>query len=341
MKKFQSLLMIAMALFTVACGDDDEKNDGNAQAQTGEYTPVPTPLEDNTFIYDGITFRGECRVTTSNNVVQYALVGEFFQVSGNIGSTANTNSTIDLTKHYEDMMFAVHINLENNQGTVLDMQYQNYPQNYWCFLNGESLGATSCFKSGTATVTMADGNLTLVVDGTLINGKSLKYKIVYKQAEVPKAKNEIVIDNKSYPVDVSLIHSSLADLSYEFNLYGQGEGAPIVRVEVAPASLGKSVFLKEKKSAVRYRVTIFFHDSEEITACQDAFFEDVISSYWNVAKQEGTNVEGCIFTNGILSTKKDDKTISMSIDNGPLTNGRSVSAQASVDISDITELTID
>lgn len=325
MKKFYSLLMISMALFAVACGDDDEKG--------GD---TPTLLADNSLVYDGVTYKGQCRVTTSNNVIQYVLAGEGFQLSGNIGSTANTNTTIDLTKHYEDMMFAAHINIEN-QDSFLDLQYQNYPQNYWCFLDGNNLGASSCFKSGTATVIVNDGNLTLVVDGTLINDKRLRYKIVYNQANVPESKatkNEIVVDGHSYTVEASVRYSSNADLSYEYLLVGQENNAPIVKVEIAPASLGKTILLTEKKAASRYRVTIYFNDGEEITASQDAFFEDVTSSYWDVAKQESTPVQGCLFTSGTLSTSKDDSTISM-IFNGTLTNGRSVSSQALVDISKI------
>ena len=330
MKKFYSLLMISMALFAVACGDDDEKGGGDA----------PALLADNTLVYDGVTYKGRCGVMISNNVVQYSLTGEGIQLSGNIGSAENTSTTIDLTKHYEEVVFTTHINLGNQQGDVLDLKYQNYPQNYWCFLNGDNFNGTSCFKSGTATVTMNDGSLTLVIDGTLVNGKPLKYKIVYNHEGTPDPKvNEIKVGDKTYTVEAATIkYDRNANLSYEYYLFGQGETAPFVKVEVAPESLGSTVLLKEKKSAVRYRITISFHDNPQITACQDAFFEDVQSSYFNVTTQEtDKSITGCIFTTGTLSTKKDDKTISMNF-SGTLDNGSVVSAQASFNVSEIVNI---
>ena len=141
MKKILSLLMVAfMATMAVSCNKDDDKNNDNNP---------PQGLSDNTLVYDGTVYNGESGVQFLNGSLQYALFNHSengFELSGNIESSAY-NRTFDLTQHHADFMFTVHINV----GEILDLKFQNYPQNFWCFLNGESLENTSCFRSGTAT----------------------------------------------------------------------------------------------------------------------------------------------------------------------------------------------
>ena len=163
--RFLMMFVAAATMMFAACGKDDEKT---------------TDLADNTVVYDGVTYN--CTSAASYfpggepGFVQYVLNNQDYTVhlDGGLYQSAH-NRTFDLTRHHDDLEFHFHLGIE---GGVLDLQWSDNPNNFWCFLNGDSMNS-SCFSSGTATVTVDDNyHLTILVDGVLINGKSLKIKIV-------------------------------------------------------------------------------------------------------------------------------------------------------------------
>lgn len=331
MKKiFPVLLTVLFVAAAVSCNKDDDKTDN------------PTSLGDNTLVYDGTTYSGTCQALGTYNGIHYELVGDGFVVSGQVESDA-FNRTFNLTQHYTDLTFAIHINV----GEILDLQYQNYPQNYWCFLNGDNLGSNSCFSSGTVTVSVADGKLNMVLEGTLINGKELKYKIVSAIQNEPEPdpdpyQDRVIVDGVAYPVNQTIArHNSQANMPYELFIAGEGDGSIGIRVEAEPATFDRDVDLTATNYAYLYRVIIYFWD-QDTTATQSNFVVpftgDVESSYWDIAAQTDYPQDGCIFTSGILRVYMDDDNIGFSLSNGTLTSGHSVSAQLRLPKSEIQEV---
>ena len=245
MKKILSLLMVAfMATMAVSCNKDDDKNKDNNP---------PQGLSDNTLVYDGTVYNGESGVQFLNGSLQYALFNHSengFELSGNIESSAY-NRTFDLTQHHADFMFTVHINV----GEILDLKFQNYPQNFWCFLNGESLENTSCFRSGTATVTMNNGQLTVVVEGVLINGKELKYKVVASQsAPGPSSEvtpNGLVIGDQQYQ-----LHPTLSITNEGYYLFDARDpnGAYDIIADIPATLMNQTVNLAQLSGVDRFYI---------------------------------------------------------------------------------------
>lgn len=136
-------------------------------------------IADNTVVYDGVTYSCVPGATVFPNgepgFIQYVLYSQDYtlHLEGGLYQSAH-NRTFDLTQHHDDLEFHFHLGIENG---VLDVQWSDNPNNLWCFLDGDNMN-TSCFSSGTATVTVDGLHLTIVVDGTLVNGKALKLKIV-------------------------------------------------------------------------------------------------------------------------------------------------------------------
>lgn len=167
------MFVAAAAMMFASCGKDDN-NDNN-----GGGNNTPTEVAANTVVYDGVVYSCESAATVFPNgepgFIQYVLNSQDYTVSldGGLYQSAH-NRTFDLTQHHDDLEFRFHLGIESG---VLDVQWSDNPNNFWCFLDGESMN-TSCFSSGTATVTVEGLHLTILVDGTLINGKTLKFKIV-------------------------------------------------------------------------------------------------------------------------------------------------------------------
>ena len=179
MKKVFSILMIALLTTAmVACKKDNPQPSNNNGGNNGENNDTPT-LADNVLIYDGVTYTGEASATISNSIIQYALQkmdggNDNFFVQGSYKGA--DNCTFDLTKVVEGVDFHVHVMIE---GGVFDMQYSvNTENGLWSFVDGDNTPGVSSFTSGTATVTKNDNNLTIVMDGVVRNGKSLKCKLV-------------------------------------------------------------------------------------------------------------------------------------------------------------------
>lgn len=178
MKKVFSILMIALlTIAMVACKKDNPQPSNNG-GNNGENNDTPT-LVDNVLIYDGVTYTGEASASISNGMIQYVLQkidgeNDNFLVQGSYKGA--DNCTFDLTKVVEGVDFYVHVLIE---GGVFDMQYTAYTEHgLWSFVDGDNTSGISSFTSGTATVTKNGDNLTIVMDGVVRNGKSLKCKLV-------------------------------------------------------------------------------------------------------------------------------------------------------------------
>lgn len=157
------MFVAATAMLFAACGKDED-----------DKTPVEAAA--NTVVYDGVAYEGESIVSTNGNLVTFSLMGEnYLHVDGDVEIPNGSSKTLDLTRH--DPSFTLMFHLGIGEG-ILDLQYQNYPQNYWCFLDGVNMPNESAFRSGTATCTIEDGQVTVTLSGVLINGKALSYKIV-------------------------------------------------------------------------------------------------------------------------------------------------------------------
>lgn len=179
MKKIFSILMIALfAIAMVACKKDNPKPDDNNGGNNGGNNDTPT-LVDNVLIYDGVTYTGEASASISNGMIQYALQkmdgenGSFF-VQGSYKGV--DNCTFNLTEVVEGVEFYVHVLIGEG---IFDMQYTaDTEHGLWSFVDGDNTPGISSFTSGTATVTKNGDNLTIVMDGVVRNGKSLKCKLV-------------------------------------------------------------------------------------------------------------------------------------------------------------------
>lgn len=178
MKKFFSILMIALfAIAMVACKKDTPQPSNNG-GNNGGNNDTPA-LADNVLIYDGVTYTGEASASISNDIIQYALQkmdggNDNFFVQGSYKGA--NNCTFDLTKVVEGVEFYVHVMIE---GGVFDMQYSaDTEHGLWSFVDGDNTPGISSFTSGTATVTKNGNNLTIVMDGVVRNGKSMKCKLV-------------------------------------------------------------------------------------------------------------------------------------------------------------------
>lgn len=162
--RFIMMFVAAATMMFTACGKDEEGS---------------SALADNTVVYDGVVYNGVAAATVFPNgepgFIQYVLNNQDYTVhlEGSLYQNAH-NRTIDLARHNDDLDFGFHLGIENG---VLDVQWWDNPNNLWCFLDGDNMNSP-CFSSGTATVTVDGLHLTVMVDGTLINGKSLKFKIV-------------------------------------------------------------------------------------------------------------------------------------------------------------------
>ena len=167
MKKATRFIMMFVAAATMmfaSCDKDNEKT---------------SDLADNTVVYDGVVYNCVAGASVFPNgepgFIQYVLYNQDYtlHLEGGLYQSAH-NRTFDLSRHHDDLEFHFHLGIENG---VLDVQWSDNPNNLWCFLDGDNMN-TSCFSSGTATVTIDGLHLTIVVDGTLVNGKTLKFKIV-------------------------------------------------------------------------------------------------------------------------------------------------------------------
>ena len=169
MKKIALLFAAATMLFAVSCSKDDDKNTATAG--------------DNQMIYNGKTYQGEAAGSVNDNNANVTCSSEtdgiVFMIDCHLQNIANY--TYDLTQADPDHVLHLHVMVEGpsvqNEDDMLDLRYQNAPD-LWYFLNGDNVSGTSAFTSGTAVVTVDANTFTLTVNGTLVNGKPISFRIV-------------------------------------------------------------------------------------------------------------------------------------------------------------------
>ena len=172
MKKAIKMMMFvaAAAMLFVACDKEDEK---------------PVTAGDNQMIYDGHTYELD-RVSSSmeGNGVQFSCskFGEafIFEIDGFIDNLTASH-TYDLTKVDNDHSLYFRIFLQSEdlsaENHIFDLRYQNAPE-LWYFLDDNEVSGASAFTKGTAVANIEANKLTLDVYGTLVNGKSISFRIV-------------------------------------------------------------------------------------------------------------------------------------------------------------------
>lgn len=169
-KAIQMMMFVAAAtMFFAACSKKDDVK--------------PTTAGDNQMIYNGKTYQGEAQGSIQNGFGELSCISEtenlFFAVECYI-ENLTSSYTYDLTKADPDHGLHIHAIVEGPsvQGDdFLDLRYQNSPS-LWYFLNGENVSNASAFTSGTAVATLNADKIILELNGTLVNGKPLSFRIV-------------------------------------------------------------------------------------------------------------------------------------------------------------------
>jgi hypothetical protein len=176
MKMKQLMLFVAAAtMLFAACSKDED-------------TTTATAAGDNQMVYNGKTYQGESMANVNDNNAMLECYSETdgiqFMISCHIQNPSNY--TYDLTQEDADHVLHFHIVVESpavqSQEDIFDLQYQNGPH-FWYFLNGDNVSNVSAFTSGTAETTLTDTSLILNVSGTLVNGKSLAFRVVLPREE--------------------------------------------------------------------------------------------------------------------------------------------------------------
>ena len=166
----------ATTMLFAACGKDDE----SASAATAG---------DNQMVYNGKTYQAQnVEGYVNENTAQMACSSENEGVGFAIVCHMEnpSNYTYDLTRVDPDHMLNLHVVAEGpavqSEEDILDLQYQNAPQ-LWYFLNGENVSGSSAFTKGTAVTTLDANTITITLDGTLVNGKRLNFRLVMPRHE--------------------------------------------------------------------------------------------------------------------------------------------------------------
>lgn len=158
------VLLAAVAMLFVAC--DKEKE---------------TPLENNTLVYDGVTYQFQSNAILESGgtyLSYFATINDNDNFQGHIDGL---NKTFDLTKS-QDFMFDLYMYISNTSinltmygdnsisGQIGDIQY----------------GDESIFSEGTFTNISNDSGVTCELHGTLKNGKKLAYKVFVPESNIQR-----------------------------------------------------------------------------------------------------------------------------------------------------------
>lgn len=157
------MLVAAAAMLFAACGKDE------------------LDLENNQLRYDGTVYNmtSSAVTDTEGSYVSFGSVGRevLFSLDGQFEKAA-FNRSFDLTVAAED----VHYNIDFfSEALALSFSYDNNRGAFHGGMEGVQEGE-SVFTKGTCTLTNDDSDLTIILDGTLKNGKDIAFKV-----NVPKS----------------------------------------------------------------------------------------------------------------------------------------------------------
>ena len=155
------IVLAAVAMLFTACGKDKEQ-----------------PLENNTLVYDGVTYQLQSSAILESEgtyLSYFAMSGETVDFQGHIDGL---NKTFDLTKG-QNFMFDLYMFI--NQ-TAINLSF--YDENSIGGQIGDTQYSESIFSTGTFTNTYNDSGVTCELGGTLKNGKNLAYKVFVTKNEI-------------------------------------------------------------------------------------------------------------------------------------------------------------
>lgn len=161
------IVLAAVAMLFTACGKDNEPQ-----------------LENNTLVYDGITYHFQSRAWLENwgPVVDHYIVtmsqGDGLHEMHVNFAAENLSQTFDLTKTYDNVEFGCSLVLE--QGASI--YFSHFDNSYAGYINGEQQDKT-IFSAGTFTSLFDDNGITFTLNGTLTNGKALAFKVFVPKNE--------------------------------------------------------------------------------------------------------------------------------------------------------------
>ena len=158
------LVLAAVAMLFTACNKDKE-----------------TPLENNTLVYDGVTYQLQSSAILESEgtyLSYFAYINENDNFQGHIDGL---NKNFDLTKG-QNFMFDFYMFI--NQ-TAINLTF--YDENSISGQIGDKqYGGESIFSEGTFTNTYNDSGVTCELNGTLKNGKKLAYKVFVPESEIQR-----------------------------------------------------------------------------------------------------------------------------------------------------------
>lgn len=163
------IVLAAVAMTFAACNKDRE-----------------TPLENNTLVYNDVTYHLKSRAWVEN----YGQFQDHYLVTISEGTDGvnelhvslgaeNLNQTFDLTKPYQDAEFAFSFVLGQTS-----ISFSQFESSFSGYINGTNYENKSIFSTGTFTCLFNDSGLTFSVDGTLINDTKLAFKVFVPKNEL-------------------------------------------------------------------------------------------------------------------------------------------------------------
>lgn len=164
MKARLLIVLAAVAMLFTACKKDKE-----------------TPLENNTLVYDGVTyqFRSEAILESEGTYLSYfAFINDNENFQGHIDGL---NKTFDLTQP-QDFMFDLYM-IFNQTSISLTFYDANSISGQ---IGDKQFSGESIFSEGTFTNTYNDSGVTCELHGTLKNGKTMAYKVFVPENEIQR-----------------------------------------------------------------------------------------------------------------------------------------------------------
>ena len=170
MKARLLIVLAAVAMLFTACRKDNEPQ-----------------LENNTLVYDGVTYHFQSQAYHGNEGVFHHYLttmsqgGGLHEMSVHF-SAENLSQTLDLTQTHDNVELDCYCSLESPTSTHIGFSY--YQNSYAGSINEPNLQDGTIFSAGTFTSVYDDSGVTFTLVGTLINGKTLAYKVFVPKNQI-------------------------------------------------------------------------------------------------------------------------------------------------------------